>query len=79
MAHESEHVSNAFEKASKKNGKVMSATVSLKTAICPECGRSYVAGGVTRTAIKYPKGKYGENKKSADYQATSGANVDEAV
>ena len=52
-SHEQEHVSNAYKKASQDNGKVISANVSLKTSICPECGRSYVAGGETRTQIKY--------------------------
>ncbi|MDD6798771.1 MAG: hypothetical protein PUE71_10910 [Clostridia bacterium] len=79
MAHEQEHVSNAVEKAAEKNAKLMSANVTLKTAICPECGKSYVAGGTTHTMIKYPKDRYGQNKKSADYQATAGANFDAAI
>lgn len=79
MAHEQEHVSNAVQKASKNNARLMAANVTLKTAICPECGRSYVAGGTTHTMIKYSKDKFGQNKKSADYQATVGANFDEAV
>ena len=51
--HEQEHVSNAYKKAEQGNGKVISADVAIKTAICPECGRSYVAGGTTSTQIKY--------------------------
>ena len=51
--HEQEHVNNAYNKAAQNNGKVISASVSLKTAVCPECGRSYVAGGTTSTQIKY--------------------------
>ena len=39
-AHEQQHVSNAYEKAAKGNGKVISASVSLRTEICPECGTS---------------------------------------
>ncbi len=53
--HEQEHVANAYDKAEQKGGKVLRASVSLKYAICPECGRSYCAGGVTDTAIRYPK------------------------
>lgn len=79
MAHEQEHVANAVEKAAKKNASFMSANVTLKTAICPECGRSYVAGGTTHTMIKYSKDKYSSNRKSLDYQALAGANIDEAV
>ena len=53
-AHEGEHVSNAFSKAAEKNGKVVSASVSIRTSICPECGRTYVSGGTTNTMLKYP-------------------------
>lgn len=80
-AHEQEHVSNAFTKAAQKNGKVLSANVTLKTAICPECGRSYVAGGTTSTKIKYPNedNPYMKNKKSADAASLIGSNLDIAV
>ena len=54
-AHEHEHVVNAYEKAAKSGGKVLSCTVTLQTAVCPECGTSFVAGGKTSTAISYPK------------------------
>lgn len=43
-AHEQEHVTNAYNKAAQNNGKVLSATVSLRTAVCPECGTVYTAG-----------------------------------
>lgn len=80
MAHEQEHVSNAYSKAAKGGGQVISASVTLKTAICPECGRSYVSGGVTNTAIKYNENNpYGGNQKSADYSAIVGMNLDTAV
>ncbi|MGN0317704.1 MAG: hypothetical protein ACI4E1_07170 [Lachnospira sp.] len=76
-SHEAEHVSNAYAKASKADGKVVNASVTLKTAVCPECGRSYVAGGVTNTAIKYnTDNKYGQNQKSADYSLYAGNNID---
>ena len=42
-AHEQEHVSNAYKKAAQNNGKVLSATVSIHSSVCPECGRSYVS------------------------------------
>lgn len=78
MAHEQEHVSNANRKAASKDGEVLSASVTLKTAVCPECGRAYVSGGVTNTAIKYPSTSYGQNQKSADYPELAGRNVDYA-
>ena len=68
----------ANRKAASKDGEVLNATVTLKTAVCPECGRSYVSGGVTNTAIKYPATSYGQNQKSADYPEFAGKNVDYA-
>ncbi len=80
MAHEQEHVSNAFGKAAQAGGKVLQASVSLKVAICPECGRSYVCGGTTTTRIAYPKDNpYSNNKKSYDKNALVGANIDKSV
>lgn len=79
MAHEQMHVANAYEKASKGNGQVMQATVRLKMAVCPECGRTYCAGGTTSTAIKYPADKFSQNRKSSESQALIGANIDTAV
>ena len=79
MAHEKEHVANAKREGNKPGNELVSATVSLKTAICPECGRSYVAGGTTRTLIKYGNSEYDKNKKAADLDALLGANVDMSV
>ncbi len=80
MSHEKEHVANAYNKAEQKNGKVLQASVALKTAICPECGKAYVAGGTTTTKIAYPKDNpYGANIKSAQRDAIVGSNVDAAV
>lgn len=80
-AHEQEHVSNAYTKAAQKGGKVISANVSLKTAICPECGTSYVAGGTTATKIKYSneENPYTQNRKSLDAASLVGRNLDMAV
>lgn len=80
-AHEQEHVSNAFTKAAKKGGKVLAANVTLKTAVCPECGTSYVAGGTTATRIKYPNetNPYVKEKKAQDALSFIGRNLDMAV
>lgn len=77
-AHEQQHVNNAYEKAAKNNGKVLSATVSLQTEICPECGTAYVAGGVTRTRIAYSaeENPYQKNQKALDAVKQIGANID---
>lgn len=77
-AHEQEHVANAYKQAAMKNGEVVSASVSIKTAVCPECGRTYVAGGETSTQIKYfnEKNPYQQDKKLSDSISYRGMNVD---
>lgn len=79
-AHEQEHVNNAYADATKNNGKVLAANVTLKTAICPECGRSYVSGGTTSTQIKYfnEENPYQQNLKNTDAIKYKGMNVDVA-
>ena len=54
-AHEYEHVRNALQEDKKEDAELVSVPVSLKTAICPECGRTYVSGGETRTTMRYGK------------------------
>lgn len=54
-AHEYEHVSNALAEDRKPDAKLLSVSVTLKTAICPECGSVYVAGGETKTSIRRTK------------------------
>ena len=80
-AHEQEHVSNAYKDAAQNNGTVLSATVSIRTAVCPECGTTYTAGGTTTTQIKYSNesNPYQQNKKSADAAALTGQILDLAV
>lgn len=75
--HEAEHVSNAYKDAAQNNGKVLQASVSIKTAICPECGRTYVCGGETATKIKYSNedNPYQKARKSLDKQGLLGANI----
>lgn len=77
-AHEQEHVNNAYSKAAKNNGKVISANVAIKTAICPECGRSYVSGGTTTTQIKYynEENPYQKNLKATDSAKYKGRMID---
>ena len=76
--HEQEHVSNAYDKAKEAGGKVVNASVAIHTAICPECGRTYVSGGTTTTQIKYPNedNPYQKQRKSADEGMLSGMNFD---
>ncbi len=75
--HEQEHVTNAYNKAAKDGGKVLNASVAIHTAICPECGRTYVSGGTTHTMIKYnnEKNPYQQNKKANDAMGLVGQNI----
>ena len=59
MGHEQEHVSIAQARAEEKGGRIIAA-VTLKTAICPECGRVYVAGGEARITTITPVEKAGQ-------------------
>ena len=79
-SHEQEHVSNAYKKAALNNGEVLSATVSIHTSVCPECGRSYVSGGETTTQIKYynEENPYQHDKKATDGIKYIGMNIDAA-
>lgn len=76
-AHENQHVTRNRNEAEKNGKQIVSQTVTIHTAVCPECGKTYVAGGVTKTVTKadtssdmsqrYSAGKSdgGENKGSA--------------
>lgn len=67
-SHEQEHVSNAYKDAAENNGKVISCNVSIRTSVCPECGRTYVSGGTTSTQIRYynEDNPYQKDLKSSD-------------
>ena len=78
-SHEQENVSNAYKKASQNNGKVVSCNVSIRTDVCPECGRTYVSGGTTATQIRYfnEENPYQKEMKSSDAaNKYRGMNVD---
>ena len=82
MSHEREHVSNAYQKAKAGNGEVKQASVQLKMDVCPECGRTYVSGGLTTTQIVYynEENPYQQDMKSSDaVNKYRGANVDVAA
>lgn len=79
-AHEQEHVANAYNKAAKHgNARVLNASVSIQTSVCPECGRTYVSGGTTTTQIKYNEDAYAQNAKKQDEVDVPGRNLNLAV
>ncbi len=67
-----------------EGGKVIHAGVSIHTAVCPECGRTYVSGGTTNTTLSLPKDgqkkdPYKENAKSLLNDIGVGAKANYAV
>ena len=80
-AHEQEHVSNAYDKAKEEDGKVLQASVSIHTSVCPECGRTYVSGGETTTQIMYKNesNPYQMARKQEDADKYAGMNLDLTV
>lgn len=79
-SHEQEHVANAYQKAAEHgNAQVLTASVSIQTSVCPECGRSYVSGGTTTTQIRYNEDSYAQNTKIQDQLLVPGAYVDEEL
>ena len=62
--HENEHVVREQAKARREDRRVVSQSVTLHTAICPECGKPYVSGGTTRTVTAAKAAdKYAEAQK----------------
>lgn len=50
--HEMEHVRRDRASATIENKEVVSQSVQIQTSLCPDCGASYVCGGLTRTTTK---------------------------
>ncbi|MCM1299536.1 MAG: hypothetical protein NC228_08240, partial [[Eubacterium] siraeum] len=50
--HEQEHVSHNQAKAKEENKEIVYQSVRIKHGICPECGKTYVAGGETVTVTR---------------------------
>ena len=70
MAHELEHVRNETAKAHANNRRVVSQTVTLHTSICPECGKVYVSGGLTRTTTASNQQKEKDDYFTKNYKDT---------
>lgn len=68
--HEQEHVVRERAKAQREDREVVSQSVTLHTAICPECGKSYISGGTTRTTTQ------GNTENNAQQEAIKGSLLD---
>ena len=65
-AHEEEHVVHEQANARSNGRKVVSQEVTIHYAICPECGRLYVAGGTTTTVTRpADSASYGSSRQHA--------------
>ena len=49
MSHEMEHVVNEQAHAERDDREVINQSVQIFHDVCPECGKNYVSGGLTRT------------------------------
>jgi hypothetical protein len=67
ISHEMEHVSNEQANAKNEGKEVIAQSVQIFHSICPECGISYVSGGLTKTTTV---GKSNPYKDALTNQAT---------
>ena len=68
--HEMEHVYREQAKAGREGRKVVSQSVTMHTEICPECGKSFVSGGTTRTVTKADTDNNAQQQKNQEDQKT---------
>ena len=68
-AHENEHVVREQESARQAGREIVSQSVRLYSGVCPECGKSYIAGGETTTVSK-------SESKHVDADTNKGQKVD---
>jgi hypothetical protein len=61
-AHENEHVVREQAKAAEEGREVVAESVRIFTAVCPECGKTYVSGGETTVVTR----KKPDEKKQGD-------------
>ena len=71
-AHEGEHVNREQAKAEREDREVVSQSVQIHTSVCPECGKSYVSDGTTRTTTRSER----ENPQPAAAASGPGQVVD---
>ena len=84
MGHEQEHVANAIAEGNKEGKELVSVSVNIRMARCPECGTVYAEGGTTNSVIKSYKGDYkdnpyDQNRKIREGDRMAGSIVDSNV
>ncbi len=68
-SHENEHVRRESAKAGREDREVVSQSVSIHMSTCPECGRSYASGGVTKTVTRADNNDNAFMKDMKDFMA----------
>lgn len=72
--HEMEHVVRERAAAAREDRRVVSQSVTMHTAICPECGTVYVSGGTTRTTTAAnPQPEQPENEQQTKNEGSAAA------
>jgi len=64
VSHEMEHVVNEQATAREEGKEVISQSVQIFRDVCPECGISYVSGGVTKTTTAGKRNPYEDALKN---------------
>ena len=72
--HEQEHVVREQAKAKREDRRVVSQSVTLHTDICPECGKTYISGGTTRTVTAAQQQEQADTQQQ-DQQESKGFSV----
>lgn len=75
-SHEQEHVVHEQVRARESGQRVVSQSVAIHSAICPECGRSYVSGGTTTTVTKPQNETDSYTASGSNARSSAGAMVD---
>jgi hypothetical protein len=77
-AHEQQHVSHEQAEAEREGREVVSQNVVIHYAVCPECGKAYVAGGTTTTTTRNatPSERLSSQYTAGVDQLPKGSNVD---
>ncbi len=73
ISHEKEHYTREASKAESENKDVLVNSIRLQSAICPDCGRSYISGGETTTVTRTRKNSSPSPVKNPQ---TEGLNLD---
>lgn len=73
--HEMEHVAHEQAKAQQEGGEVVNQSVRLHGAFCPDCGRYYVAGGVTETTVRHGAGNEDHGHNGGSEGGDSGLDI----